>query len=486
MPLCEELGYVPTEKYAHEQELLHHAQQIGRQYGLYEKTLFQTEVKSLHWNESTARWAAKTNRGDTIRARFAIPAAGPLHRPKLPGLSGIESFEGHSFHSSRWDYSYTGGDSTGNLVKLADKRIAIIGTGATSVQIVPHLGRWASQVYVFQRTPSSIGVRGNAATDPAWKDALQPGWQRKRMDNFNTIVAGRYQDEDLVHDGWTHILGNASARPKAGKAVEPAELATKSQLADLEKMEGIRKRVDSVVKDPETAESLKPYYDQWCKRPCFHDEYLQAFNRPNVHLVDTKGEGVEAITRSGVRANGKFFEVDCIVYATGFELATDWSHRSGVELYGHNELTITEKWKHGASTLHGSMTRGFPNCFFITVVQAGLTPNFIHMTEEQAKHFAYMVKTCKERGIRSIEPTEQAEQAWVEEILEKGKLRRKFNAECTPGYYNNEGKPNPKAGRNASYGAGSLEFLEILENWRQKGDLEGLEVEKFGQGQEIA
>jgi len=476
MPLLEELNYMPIEKYARAKELLKHSEMIGRHFDLYPKTLFQTEVKTLTWNENSARWIAKTSRGDTITCRFVVPAAGPLHRPKLPGLEGISSFKGHSFHSSRWDYDYTGGDPEGGLTKLKDKRVGIIGTGATAVQIVPHLGEWAKQVYVFQRTPSSIDVRGNAPTDPVWAASLKKGWQKERMENFNIIVNGGKQDVDLVSDGWTDILRNLLVRPKPGEAVDPLKAAADRQLADFKKMESVRARCDAIVKDPETAESLKPYYNQFCKRPCFHDEYLQTFNRPNVRLVDTKGVGVEAITEKGVVANGEEFELDCLIYATGFELATDWTHRSGMEIYGRNGDTLTDRWKQGASTLHGWTTRGFPNCFWVSIVQAALTPNFIHVTSEQAQHLAYVIKTAIDRNIRTVEPTQEAEDQWVQTILKLGALRADFSRDCTPGYYNNEGKPSPVAARNAAYGAGSPAFIKILEGWRAKNDLNGIDI----------
>jgi cation diffusion facilitator CzcD-associated flavoprotein CzcO len=478
MPLLDETGYVPTEKYARAKELLKHAEMIGHRYGLYPKTLFQTEAHTLQWDESNTKWIIKTNRGDKISAKWVIPASGPLHRPKLPGTPGLELFKGHSFHSSRWDYQYTGGDSDGGLTKLAGKRVGIIGTGATAVQIVPHLGEWAKQTYVFQRTPSSIDVRGNKKTDAEWIKTLGDRWQKKRMDNFNIIVNGGHQDEDLVSDGWTDILRQLFVRPEEGEEFDMTVLEARRQLIDFKKMEQVRARVDNIVKDPQTAESLKPYYNQFCKRPCFHDEYLDTFNRPNVKLVDTNGKGIEAITEKGIIANGEEFEIDCLIYATGFELATDWTHRNGIEIYGRNGLTITEKWKEGANTLHGWTTRGFPNCLFISVVQAALTPNFIHITGEQANHIAYVISTCKKRGIKTIEPTAEAEKEWVDTIVAFGELRKEFSQECTPGYYNNEGKPSLVAARNGSYGGGALAFIEILDNWRAADDLSGLEVTK--------
>lgn len=371
---------MPQEKYARANELLRHSEMIGKHYDLHRRTLFQTEVHALRWDEQAARWIAHTSRGDSIRARFVVPAAGPLHRPKLPGVPGIESFKGHSFHSSRWDYNYTGGDSMGGLTELKDKRVGIIGTGATAVQIVPHLGEWAKQVYVFQRTPSSIDVRGNRPTDPTWAASLQKGWQMDRMTNFNVIVNGGYQDEDMVSDGWTDILRKLFVRPKPGEVIDPKKAGAQRQLADFKKMESIRARADSVVKDKQVAESLKPYYNQFCKRPCFHDEYLNAFNKPNVELVDTKGAGINRITEKGVVANGEEFEIDCLIYGTGFELATDWTHRTGMELYGRDGLTMTENYKDGSRTMHGWTSRNFPNCFIVSIVQAALTPVCMTLT----------------------------------------------------------------------------------------------------------
>lgn len=477
MPLLEELGYMPTEKYAKAKELLKHSRMIGEKFDLYSKTLFQTEVGEMRWHDEEGKWTTHTSRGDVIKSRFIIPAAGPLHRPKLPGLQGIEDFKGHSFHSSRWDFGYTGGDPTGNLHKLEDKRIGIIGTGATAVQIVPHLGKWAKQVYVFQRTPSSIDVRGNRPTDEEWAKTLTPGWQRHRMDNFDSLINGGNEPEDLVGDRWTDII--RTLLTAKGDPSKPEEFAANLQLADFKKMESIRARCDDIVKDKETANALKPWYNQFCKRPCFHDEYLQTFNRPNVKLIDTHGQGVDRLTENGVVANGQEYEIDCLIYATGFELANEWSHKTGIEIYGRNGTTITEKWKDGASTLHGWTSRRFPNCFWVSIVQAALTPNFMHITAAQAQHFAYVISECEKRGIRTVEPTQEAEDEWCDTIVKGTAIRAKFFMECTPGYYNNEGMPRASAARNATYGYGSQAFIKILEAWRKEGDLGGLDVKYF-------
>lgn len=478
LPLLEEIGYIPVEKYSRAPEILAHSRAIGKKFDLYRNACFQTKVTEMRWDEASSRWTVHTNRGDAMKARFVVMANGPLHRPKLPGIPGIDDFKGHSFHTSRWDYGYTGGTSQGGLTKLADKRVGIIGTGATAVQCVPHLGAHAKELFVFQRTPSSIDVRNNRPTDPQWAKSLEAGWQQKRMDNFNILVSGGFQEEDLVNDGWTDIIGNILflARKRQAEGAPQEDAATLMQLADFKKMEQVRARVDSVVRDKAAASALKPYYNQFCKRPCFHDDYLETFNRPNVTLVDTAGKGVERITERGIVANGKEYEIDCLIYATGFEVGTNYTRRSGYELYGRGGISLSEKWQDGVSTLHGLHSRGFPNCFIVSNSQSGFTANFPHMLNEQSKHISYIVKTCGERQVRTIEAAEEAEKDWVQTVESLAILRQKFFEECTPGYYNNEGKLSPRAARNGPYGGGPIAFVKILEDWRADGGLKGLEL----------
>ena len=477
LPLLEEVGYMPVEKYTRAPEILKYCRKIGEHFDLYRDAVFQTEVTEMRWDEAAKRWIVKTNKGDAMKARFVVMANGPLHRPKLPGIPGVESFKGHSFHTSRWDYDYTGGDPNGNLTGLKDKVVGIIGTGATAVQCVPHLGAGAKHLYVFQRTPSSIDVRNNTPTSPDWVKSLQPGWQQARMDNFNALVSGVPQAEDLVNDGWTDIIGNMLAlMRKANESGGTVNLLETMQLADFKKMESIRARAQSTVRDPNTAEALKPYYNQFCKRPCFHDEYLDAFNRPNVTLVDTDGKGVERITENGIVANGKEYKLDCLIYGTGFEVGTSYTRRAGYELYGRGGQTLTDKWKDGVSTLHGMHARGFPNVLLVSNSQAGFTANFPHMLNEQSKHLAYIVKTAQDRQAHVVEAAEDAENAWVQTIVSTALMRQRFQEECTPGYYNNEGKPSELAARNGPYGLGSIAFIKLMEEWRAADDLKGLEL----------
>jgi len=478
LPLLEETGFMPERKYSQGAEIRAYSRRIAEHFDLYRDVLFQTEVTDLAWDEASRRWTISTNRGDAIKARFVVMANGPLHRPKLPGIPGIESFQGHTFHTSRWDYGYTGGDANGGLDGLKDKVVGIIGTGATAVQAVPHLGASAKQLFVFQRTPSSIDVRGDRPTDADWAASLEPGWHQYRMENFNTLVSGGWAKEDLVNDGWTDIIRNLGlvARMRAAKdgAADPAELV---QLADFKKMESIRARVDEVIADPATADALKPWYNQFCKRPCFHDDYLATFNRPGVSLVDTDGKGVERITENGVVANGTEYKLDCLIFATGFEVGTSYARRAGYQIRGIGGRTLEEKWAEGAATLHGMTANGFPNCFIFSVIQSGFTANYPHALSEQSTHAAHIIAEALGRQATRVEPTEAAEQQWTSEILEAVLDRRKFQEECTPGYYNGEGQLSPLAASYASYGKGSNAFFQILSDWRSEGSLAGLTLD---------
>lgn len=475
-PLLEETGYMPVERYSKAAEIRAHCRRIADHFGLYGQAVLSTQVTALDWDGAAARWVVRTDRDDRMRARFVVLTTGPLNRPKLPAIPGIDSFAGHSFHTSRWDYAYTGGTATEPMTGLRDKVVGIIGTGATAVQCVPPLARDAKHLYVFQRTPSSVDARNNQPTDPEWAASLQPGWQQRRIESFTHQLAGNIGVEDLVADGWT-VLAKAMREKIAADPSLLADTGALLEQADLEKMVDIRARIERIVADPATAEALKPWFSLFCKRPCFHDEYLQSFNRDNVTLVDTAGKGVEAMTPAGLVANGREYPLDCLIFATGFETATDFSKRSGFSVTGVGGLTLADKWAGGVQTLHGMHSRGFPNCFVISHVQAGMSANFPHMISEQASHIAHVVTACAERGIETVEATAEAEADWVDTIVRSTESRRRFLEQCTPGYYNNEGRVTDASARSASFGAGPFAFVDILRAWREAGDFAGMELD---------
>ena len=483
LPLLEELGYIPKHKYSFAPEILEHSRRIGRHFNLYDNACFQTSVEGMKWDEKDERWIITTDRGDRMKAKYVAMANGPLNRPKLPGIAGINEFKGYTFHTSRWDYDYTGGDSSGGLENLKDKRVGIIGTGATAIQCIPHLGKWAKELYVFQRTPSSVDVRNNTETDPQWAESLEPGWQQNRMDNFNILVSGGDQDVDLVNDGWTDIMrsltGTAAktASKKLGRRLTKAERGELMELSDYRKMNQVRARAADLVDDPSVAEALKPWYRQFCKRPCFHDEYLQTYNLPGVTLVDTQGQGVERLTEKGVIANGEEYEVDCLIFATGFEVGTAYTRRSGYDIVGKGGKKLSEYWGDGLRSFHGLQSNGFPNCFFMGFTQTAVTANVPHALNEQAKHIAYILDELRKRGKDTVEASLEAEQSYVNEIRKLSQIGAKFYAECTPGYYNSEGKEENKDGFFSDmYGAGPILFFMLLEQWRSNGEMTGLEL----------
>ena len=482
LPLLEETGFMPKEKYSYAPEIFDHSKRVAEYFGLYDRAVFQTRVTEVRWNEDDRRWHVATHRDDNIRARFVVQATGPANRPKLPGIPGISDFRGHTFHTARWDYDYTGGDHNGGLTGLADKRVAVIGTGCTAIQSVPFLGEHAQKLYVFQRTPSSVDLRGNMPTDEEWYQSLEPGWQRARRENFAAVLFGQNFTEDLVADGWTDIarrIGIALMnRSSEDGALDMEEVAMRSEIADFGKMNEIRGRVDDTVANGQAAEALKPWYRQFCKRPTFNDEYLDTFNRDNVELIDVSdAKGVERITETAVVANGIEYEVDCIIYATGFEITTSAHRRVDFDTIGRGGQSLYDHWADGFRTLHGLSSHGFPNWFTIGINQNGLSPNMTAMFDDQAMHVAYIVDEVKQRGKRVAEVTAQAEEQWVAEIVAlAGTGAAEFLEQCTPGYYNREGRGTQGNMQNSPYARGINAFNALLQKWREQGDMEGMEV----------
>ncbi len=486
IPMLEELDFMPSKKFADGAEIYEHCRRIGKHFGLYDSAIFSTQVRALHWDEENKRWRIDTNRGDNIRARFVVMASGPFHRPKLPGIPGIKDFKGHSFHSSRWDYEYTGGDTSGGLHKLADKHIALVGTGATGVQLVPYLGRYAKHLYVFQRTPSSVDVRNNTPTDPEWVESLQPGWQKERQRNFHawTFEGMALGQPDLVCDFWTELGRNTAARVLAlddPAALTPEQFVAIREEEDYKVMERLRRRVESIVEDPRTAEALKPYYRFLCKRPCSNDEYLATFNRPNVTLVDvSSSKGVEKATEKGLAANGVEYEVDCIIYASGFEITTEISRRYSIDtIEGRHGLSLFDYWHDGYKTFHGMTSRGFPNQFYTGFTQVGISANIAANYELQGEHIAYIISEALARGATTVEPSQRAQDEWCKTVRETAIDNSAFDSQCTPGYYNNEGGGGGEGIRShlgEPYGPGFYAFGELLSEWRNKGDLDGLDL----------
>jgi cation diffusion facilitator CzcD-associated flavoprotein CzcO len=480
LPMLEELDYVPTHRYAFGDEIRSYLQALAERFDLVDDALFHTGVKEAAWDETAGRWRVRTDRGDTLTTTYYVLAVGILNLMKLPAIPGMDRFQGASFHTARWDYGYTGGGPDEPLTRLGDKVVALIGTGASGIQCIPPLAEAARHLYVFQRTPSAIGVRGNRPTDAEFSKALEPGWQRARMDNFQSIMLGRPVDQDLVDDGWTRHFA-AVHHPPRTKGMTIEEYLRSGEEVDLSIMEEHRRRVAEIVTDTTKAEVLKPYYRYLCKRPCFHDEYLVAFNRPNVTLIDCPA-GIDRVTEDGLVVDGVGFDVDCIIYGTGFEgELTPLHRRAGHDIVGRGGTTLAEKWADGAATLFGMTTRGFPNLFVMPAPgqQAVVTVNYTQLAVLGGEFVGRAVALLREQGARVFDVSADAEAQWTQKILDSWVDGSRIMSACTPSRLNNEGNPAAMNPRNGNYGRGFGDYFayrELLLDWLEAGGLEGFEL----------
>ncbi len=482
LPMLEDLGYIPKNRYAFGDEILGHFEAIAAKYDLVADALFHTRVDRTEWDAGSSRWILRTDHGDEITAKYVVMAVGILNLMKMPAIPGMEDFRGRSFHSARWDFEYTGGNIHGGLTKLSDKVVGVIGTGASAIQCIPHLAEASEMLFVFQRTPSAIGVRGNRPTDEGFTDDLRPGWQRARMENFQAILQGVPVESDLVADGWTQHFGPTNCYPR-DPAWSNEEYARRAEAFDFEVMEEHRGRVEEIVEDAATADALKPYYRYICKRPCFHDEYLPTFNASNVELVDCPA-GIERVTENGLVVGGREILLDCIVYATGFEAeTTPFYRRAGHEIYGRDGVRLAERWEDGPRTLFGMMSHGFPNMFIMPCPgqQAVVTANHTLITVEAAEHIGAMVGSLEARGVAAFEVSEEAEAEWCETILSTYLDTSPVMSSCTPSRLNHEGNPKALSPLIGAYGGGMGDFFgfkKLLADWRESGALAGLMLEE--------
>lgn len=514
LPLLEETGYIPTKKYVPGEEVRQHAEQIAAQWGLVDKTLFRADVKTITWDEDEHVWKIKVvqQSGSSnspvqlqFRAGYVYLAAGVLTRPQIPKIPGILSFSGSMFHTARWNYAVSGGSPTNQILDgLKGKKVAVVGTAATAIGVIPEVAKFAGELYVIQRTPAYVKERGQSATNiDEFKEnvANKPGWQYERQLSANRFLTNSAKpgEKDLINDGWTNmpaysaILGSPSHGIVDPSAENLASHAAKFHALDLPNMDSIRARVDELVKDKDTASKLKPWYPSWCKRPTFSDTYLQVFNQPNVHLVDTDGKGPSRATERGLVIGEKEYPFDVIIFGTGYKTPGrsqgSPAARTGVEIYGRDGQSLDQKWQdNGAATLHGYSTHGFPNLFFSGSGQATITGNNTWMLSLIADHVTFMIAEAKRRvGAEQraiLEVTREAEEAHTAEIVKRAPFYSAL-AGCTPGYFNGHGeavnntdpKEKAKRAKGASWSEGTISFLNYIQGWRDEGSLKGLSIQ---------
>jgi len=483
LPLLEQTGFMPSRKFSDGYEIQGYCAEVARRYGFAERALFHTQVTSLTWDHASRRWQVRTNRGDVLNARFVVMACGVLNMPKFPRVAGFDEFRGKIFHTARWDYKYTGGTFDNPVLdKLTDKRVAIVGTGATAIQAVPHLGRYAQHLFVVQRTPSSVDERPNPATDREWVQSLQSGWQKERQANFHRAAMEFLGpgEVDAVCDIWTEISRNLAAELSAegSPSLDLSELLARREIMDFRVMERLRQRVSSIVQDRVTASALKPYYRFMCKRPLSSDEFYPTFNRENVTLLDvSETKGIERLTRDGIIVNGSEHPVDCIIFASGFEVTSELERRWGIDVVtGREGRSLYDAWREGPETLHGTMTSGFPNMFFIGYVQGGVNATVTEQFGEQARHIAHIISHTYRAGAGVVEPDVAAQDDYVSRFRELEIDYSEFHRSCPPGYFNNDGEERPKWALFRGWGPGWDAFQAMLAAWRERGDLEGLNL----------
>lgn len=511
LPLLTEMGYMPKHRYSYGPEIRAYVNAIAERYGLQRKAMFRTRVLSMDWNEEGCGWVVKMRKERShgspvelsVRSRFVGLGSGVLITVKLPDLPGLLDYRGHMFHTARWDYTYTGGSPEDpRLENLRNKRVGIIGTGATAVQSVPHLAKWAKELYIFQRTPAHVHVRGQAQTDADWyqTNIQDSSWLGLRKANLNGQISGTLSDneERQVDDSWARLTSYRTVVGGKGLSGEPLapeqipQYVAQLHVEDLPRTERARSRVDEIVEDASVASKLKGWFPSWCKRPTFHDDYYPTFNRPNVHLVDTDGKGVDSLTASGVIANGNEYAVDLVILSTGFRPpALGWhGARANIVIRGRNGQSFDEKWDEGVSSLHGTITNGFPNLFFYGPFQGGVTANHVESVDTATSHVAYMFGEAEKRALAqggkdvkwTIEPTREAEEAWTQQILVRAAAFA-GTAGCTPSYANIEGAMDRmpmadrmKMARASPWGMGIEDYKKVIAKWRHEGKLNGLEV----------
>ncbi|KAI3396947.1 hypothetical protein diail_11560 [Diaporthe ilicicola] len=511
LPLLEEMGYMPKHKYSYGEEIRGHCERIASHYGFADKAMFRTAITKAEWNDETRLWsvAMEQNRGPgsgkvTLRAysQFICLCNGVLNHPKAPKVPGLEDFKGQMFHAARWNYDITGGSPADQqLTKLREKKVGILGTGPTAIQAIPKLAGASKELYVFQRTPASIGYRNQQATDQAeWVTHItaKPGWQLERVRNFELLCQGEPADDRFMTDGWTKLKTFAAFTGRSDAPVMTKDVV-QSHVNDYIELDApyqdrIRQRVDEVVRDPQTAKALKPWYPTWCKRPGFHDEYLDTFNLPNVHLVDIADtKGISGASAKGLFVGEKEIELDVLVLSTGFRPIVnledpDPGAKSNTIIIGRDSIPMADKWAaKGAATLFGSMTRSFPNLFLSGIVQSAVSPNNTGALDALARHTAYIVTESLRRADDAsrvaVEPSAEAEESWSAEVL-KYDLYSSPIAVCTPGYFNCElealrpvsEEEELKRRRGSCYLRGLPAFRKVLGDWKTDGQMAGLIV----------
>jgi len=373
-------------------------------------------VEAAHWDAAANRWRIRTSTDASISAQHCIMASGCLSVPKAPDIPGAGRFQGPVYSTGRWPHQ--GVDFTG-------KRVAVIGTGSSGVQSIPLIAEQAAQLTVFQRTPNYSIPAGNGpvaherrAPLEADRDAyrLAAKWSRAGVPSTPTQIYGRYSPPDVHAERFESAWKTGELIPILGVFADQILFPDSNAIVAGK----VREKIRAVVHNPETADLLSPKDHHFgTKRPCLDTGYYQTYNRPNVRLVDLRTRPIASITETGIDVAGESMTFDAIVYATGFDAMT--GAIVAVDITGRDGVTLKAKWAAGPITYLGLISVGFPNFFTITGPGSpSVLSNMMVSIEQHVDWMAECIATMQARQLTSIEPTAEAENAWVQTVHEVG------------------------------------------------------------------
>ena len=397
-----------SEQFAAQPEILAYANFVADKLDLRKDFRFETRVTSAVWDDSRRLWVVKTDRGDLFEATYCIMATGPLSIPKDPEIAGIDRFRGEIYRAQKWPHE---------PVDFSGRRVGLIGTGSTGIQIVSEVGKNVGELHVFQRTPSFTMPMRNQKIDAEYEREIKEHYAGLRASARASALGGvrpagtrpffslpRHQRLELLEDAWK-MGGHAVLGTFSDLLTNPD---ANEQVADF-----VRSKIEEVVNDPGTAEALKPRgYPIFARRPCLDTDYYEQFNKPNVFLVDLLEDPIEEITETGVRVKSGEIPLDALIFATGYDGLT--GALMAFEVRGRDGEDLREKWRHGARSWLGLMLAGFPNLFMLCGANGpAALANIISIDEQNVDWITALMCHMEENDLATVEPTPAGEDRWM-------------------------------------------------------------------------
>jgi cyclohexanone monooxygenase len=406
-----------TERFAAQPEILRYAQHVAERFGLLDGIRFRTRVLGAHYDEAADQWRVRTRGEDSgeereCRARWLVMATGCLSSANLPEIPGRDSFEGERFHTGLWPHEG---------VDFSGKRVGVIGTGSSALQSIPIIAEQAKDLVVFQRTATYAVPARNAPLDPEYEAGIKADYaafrarNRKMQNAFGSMMA-RNDSPALTATPEERERAFAERWARGGLVF----LGAYGDLMLDERANGyaaefVRARIAETVRDPATARTLMPRQIIGCKRLCIDTGYYETYNRPNVRLVDVSEAPIEAITPKGVRAGGQEYELDSLVFATGFDAMTGSLLK--IDIRGRGGVSLRDKWAAGPRTWLGLGIAGFPNMFTVSGPGSpSVLTNMIVSIEQHVEWISDCIAYMRANGHRAIEATPEAEDGWVAHV----------------------------------------------------------------------